>query len=83
MKIKLEPANPKTWPKGRINAARLDAQTEADLAVQQASDDGSARRATTNAASGHRRETPNHLKAKSNFSKDDDAGSVLPLPANP
>jgi putative transcriptional regulator len=42
MKIKLDPANPKTWPKGRINAARLDAQTEPDLAAQQASDDARA-----------------------------------------
>ena len=42
MKIKLDPANPKTWPKGRINAARLDATTEAELAAQQASDDSAA-----------------------------------------
>ena len=39
MKIKLDPANPHTWPKGRINAARLDATTESELAAQQASDD--------------------------------------------
>ena len=42
MKIKLDPANPKGWSKGRINAARLDATTEAELAAQQASDDASA-----------------------------------------
>lgn len=39
MKIKLDPANPKTWPKSRINAARVDATTESQLAAQQASDD--------------------------------------------
>ena len=42
MKIKLDPTNPKTWPKGRINAARLNATTEAELTAQQASDDASA-----------------------------------------
>ena len=42
MKIKLDPANPKTWPKGRINVERLDATTEAELAAQQASDDSAA-----------------------------------------
>ena len=42
MKIKLDPANPKTWPKGQINAARLDATTEAELAAQQTSDDSAA-----------------------------------------
>ena len=42
MKIRLDPTNPQAWPKGQINAARLDAQTEADLAAQQASDDASA-----------------------------------------
>ena len=42
MKIKLDPAHHKTWPKGRVNAARLDATTEAELAAQQASDDASA-----------------------------------------
>ena len=42
MKIKLDPANPQTWPKGRINAARLDATTESELAAQQASDDSAA-----------------------------------------
>ena len=39
MTIKLYAANPQTWPKGRINAARLDATTESELAAQQASDD--------------------------------------------
>ena len=42
MKIKLDPADPKTWPKGQINAARLDATTEAELAAQQAIDDSAA-----------------------------------------
>ena len=42
MKIKLDPAYPKGWPKGRINAARVDATTEAELAAQQTSDDADA-----------------------------------------
>ena len=42
MKLTLDPANPKTWPNGRINAERLDATTESELAAQQASDDESA-----------------------------------------
>ena len=42
MKIELDPANPQTWPKGRINEARLDATTETQLAAQQASDDSAA-----------------------------------------
>ena len=42
MKIKLDLANPKTWPKGRINPARLNATTEGELAAQQTSDDASA-----------------------------------------
>ena len=42
MKLTLDPANPETWPKGRINAERLDATTESELAAQQASDDESA-----------------------------------------
>ena len=42
MKIKLDPANPQTWPKGRINNTRLDATTESELAAQQASDDEAA-----------------------------------------
>ena len=39
MKLTLDPANPETWPNGRINAERLDATTEAELALQQAIDD--------------------------------------------
>ena len=42
MKIKLDPANTQTWPKGGVNAARLDATTESQLAAQQASDDSAA-----------------------------------------
>ena len=42
MKIKLDPTKPQTWPKGRINAARLDATTKNELAAQQASDDSAA-----------------------------------------
>ena len=42
MKIKLDVAKPKTWPKGRVNPARLDDTTETELAAQQASDDASA-----------------------------------------
>ena len=42
MKIELDPAKLETWPKGLINAARLDAQTEADLVAQQARDDATA-----------------------------------------
>lgn len=39
MKITLDPANPQTWPKTRVDTARLDATTESELAAQQASDD--------------------------------------------
>ena len=42
MKIKLDPAKSQTRPKGRINAAQLDATTETQLAAQQASDDSAA-----------------------------------------
>ncbi|MGB4116613.1 MAG: hypothetical protein WBK51_08725 [Polaromonas sp.] len=42
MKIKLNSANPQTWPEGRINAARLDATTESQLAAQPASDESAA-----------------------------------------
>ena len=42
MKIKLDSANPQTWPKGRINEARLDATTESELEAQQSSDDNTA-----------------------------------------
>ncbi len=42
MKIKLDLANPQTWPKGRINEARLDATTESELGAQQAVDDANA-----------------------------------------
>ncbi|WP_373070251.1 helix-turn-helix domain-containing protein [Gemmatimonas sp.] len=38
----VDPANPRTWPKGRVDAMRLDATTQRDLAAQQASDDASA-----------------------------------------
>ena len=42
MKMIIDPANPRTWPKGRVDAVRLDATTETELAAQQASDDASA-----------------------------------------
>ena len=42
MKIKLDLANRKAWPKGRINTTRLDATTENELAAQQGSDDAGA-----------------------------------------
>ena len=42
MKIKLDLANPKKWPKGYINPAQLDATTESELTAQQTSDDASA-----------------------------------------
>ena len=49
MKIKLDPANPQTWPKGRVNAERLDATTECELSAQQASDDAIAMENLANA----------------------------------
>ena len=42
MRIKLDQANPQTWPTGQINAERFDAITESQLAAQQASDDSAA-----------------------------------------
>ena len=39
MKTSFDPASPQTWPKGRVNLARLDTTTESELAAQQASDD--------------------------------------------
>ena len=42
MKMTVDPANPQTWPKGRINAERFDATTESELAAQQARDDETA-----------------------------------------
>jgi putative transcriptional regulator len=42
MKIKIDPAKPRSLLKGRIDAARLDATTERMLASQQASDDAAA-----------------------------------------
>lgn len=42
MKIKVKLGHPKTWPKGLIIAAHLDATTEGELAVQQGNDDASA-----------------------------------------
>ena len=52
MKIELDPANPENWPKGRINAARLDATTESELAAQQASNDEVAMRKAAGAVKG-------------------------------
>jgi putative transcriptional regulator len=42
MKITLDPAYPQTWPKGRVDTARLDATTESELGAQQAVDDANA-----------------------------------------
>lgn len=53
MKLTLDPANPETWPKGRIDAERLDATTEAELAAQQASDDNAARDAAKTVAANY------------------------------
>ena len=39
MKTSFDPASPQTWPKGRVNLARMDTTTESELAAQQASDD--------------------------------------------
>ena len=56
MKIKLDPANPKTWPKGQINAARLDATTEAELTAQQADDNRAERDVTETVATNYPRD---------------------------
>ena len=53
MKIKLDPTNPQTWPKGRINAARVDSTTQSELAAQQAVDDANATQDTDQAAQGN------------------------------
>ena len=42
MKITADPANPQTWPTGRVNTEWLDATTESELAANQASDDARA-----------------------------------------
>lgn len=53
MKIKLDPANPKTWPKGRINEARMDAITESELAAQQTVDEANETQVANQAAQGN------------------------------
>ena len=40
--LKVDPTRPSTWPKGRVNYARLDATTTRQLAQQQAADDAQA-----------------------------------------
>ena len=57
MKLALDPENPKTWPKGRTNAERLDAATESELAAQQAGDDESAARDSVKTVSADRPNT--------------------------
>ncbi len=42
VRLKVDLSRPATLPKGRIDRRRLDATTEADLAVQQAEDDAEA-----------------------------------------
>ena len=37
--IKVDPGNPATWPKGRVDAARVDSTSARALTRQQASDD--------------------------------------------
>jgi putative transcriptional regulator len=44
MPVKLNAKNQAAWPVGRLDAARLDATSERELAAQQASDDVSAKR---------------------------------------
>lgn len=52
MKITLDPANPQTWPKGRINEALLDATTEIESAAQQTVDEANERQEANQAAQG-------------------------------
>lgn len=40
--IKIDPGNPATWPKGRLDATRVDNTSARALARQQASDDSAA-----------------------------------------
>ena len=42
VRVKVDFRQPATLPKGRVDYSRLDATTEADLAVQQAEDDADA-----------------------------------------
>jgi putative transcriptional regulator len=41
--ITVDPDDPATWPKGRIDSARVDATSEADIAAQLAEDEEEAR----------------------------------------
>jgi putative transcriptional regulator len=42
MRIKVDLNNAQTWPKGRINLAKVDATTEDDIKRQQKEDDADA-----------------------------------------
>ncbi|MBX3589478.1 MAG: helix-turn-helix domain-containing protein [Burkholderiaceae bacterium] len=42
VRVKVDLSRPTTLPKGRIDRRKLDATTEADLAIQQAEDDAEA-----------------------------------------
>ncbi len=42
VRVRIDPASPSTLPKGRIDKARVDATTDADIAKQAASDEAQA-----------------------------------------
>ena len=62
MKTSFDPANPQTWPKGRVNLARMDTTTESELAAQQASDDDSAARDAAEDVNGSLIRSDHHQK---------------------
>ena len=41
-RIRIDPADPSTFPAGRIDPASVDATTEADIALQEREDDAEA-----------------------------------------
>ncbi len=38
-RIRIDPDDPSTWPEGRVDAARVDATTEAEIAAQEREDE--------------------------------------------
>ena len=45
-RIRIEPGDPATFPEGRIDAAKVDGTTEAEIRLQQREDDADAMRDT-------------------------------------
>ena len=46
-RIRIEPGDPATFPEGRIDAAKVDGTTEAEIRLQQREDDAEAMRDVT------------------------------------